>query len=102
MTGGDTDFESTTTTLAAKGFDGNGAAAAEGSICFGACNTHRGSFNTIPSSCAWRDEVEALWPHCSMSVSPSQDAIALRNSSSSVLRAILLRLKFQLYLKTFV
>src|SRR5881394_2440389 len=76
MTGGDAAFESTLTVSAAKGLmeteppQQNEASALEPVI------LNRSFSRTMPSSCAWRDEVEPPWPHFSMLASASQDHIA--------------------------
>src|SRR5580704_1433635 len=89
MTGGDAAFESTMTVFAAKGWIATEPPQQNEASALAPVTLNRRFSRTLPSSCAWRDEVEPLWPHCSMPATPSQDLIALMNSSSFVVRASL-------------
>src|ERR1700728_4812694 len=81
MTGGDAGFESTMTVFAVKGLMATEPPQQNEASALAPVTLNRRFSRTTPSPCAWRDEVESLWPQFSMLASAPQDPIALMNSS---------------------
>ena len=88
MTGGDAAFEFTLTVFAAKGAMATEPPQQNEASALAPVTLNRRFSRTMSSPCAWRDEVEPLWPHFLMLPSASQDLIAVMNSSLSVVQAL--------------